>query len=205
MPFLTELHYHPNLAFFSGALASSQLLVETHENYQKQSYRNRCHVLTANGVKPLTVPVVHENRRIPIQEVKIDYSQRWREVHWRTIQSAYGSAPYYIYYAPLLEAVYKKQPEYLIDLNLELLRTYLKLLHLNIEITFTSSFQTQHPETIVDNRNLNHPKRPTDNLIAEPYVQVFGRPFVPGLSMMDALFNLGPETTGYLHRQAGKV
>ena len=199
---MTELHYQPPLQFFAAALAKGPLLLEQHENYQKQSYRNRCAILTSNGPQTLVIPVQHEGRKVPIREVKIDYSQRWVEPHWRTIRSAYGSAPYYIYYAPYLEQVYKTRPEHLFELNLELLKVYLKLLHLNIEISFTSSFQTNYPPTVVDYRNLIHPKRPPDNLIAEPYVQVFGRPFVPGLSILDLLFNLGPESVTYLQRQA---
>ncbi len=198
MPVLAPLYYNPPVSYFAALVNQKELLLEAEENYQKQTYRNRCHILTDQGVKPLIIPVQHTVAKIPVQEVKIDNSQRWAGIHWRTIRSAYGSAPYFIYYADHIESIYLRKPEHLFSLNLELLKVYIKLLQLDISVTFTSEFRTNYPTTIVDRRNLVHPKRKADNLIAEPYVQVFGRRFVPDLSILDLLFNLGPEAHEYL-------
>jgi hypothetical protein len=202
MPIIASLHYNPSIAYFAGLLNQEELVLEACENYQKQSYRNRCHILTAQGIKSLIVPVLHTNPKILITDVKIDYSQRWTDVHWRTIKSAYGSAPYFIYYADVIQEVYASRPALLFDLNTNLLRTWLKLLDIDIAISFTTEFRTNYPTSSVDSRNLFHPKSQTDNLPAKPYVQVFGRGFVNDLSILDLLFNLGPEANAYLRRIA---
>ena len=85
---------------------------EQHENYVKQSYRNRCHVLTAQGVVPLSIPVLRGNSKdkTRITQIEIDYTQKWHNVHWRTIQAAYGRAPYFEFYSDYLREVYERQP-----------------------------------------------------------------------------------------------
>ncbi|RYF87557.1 MAG: hypothetical protein EOO03_10530 [Chitinophagaceae bacterium] len=132
VPIIASLHYNPCISFFAALINQTGLVLEACENYQKQSYRNRCHILTNQGVKPLIVPVQHTEKKILIREVKIDYSQRWADIHWRSVRSAYGSAPYFVYYADALEEVYRSRPEFLFDFNLALLKRYLKLMDIDI-------------------------------------------------------------------------
>jgi hypothetical protein len=197
---LTETMYNPPVQYFRHALHSDGLLIEQHENYVKQSYRNRCHVLTAQGVVPLSIPILKGNskNKTIITEIEIDYSQKWYNVHWRTIQAAYGRAPYFEFYADYLKAVYERQPKYLFDLNVELLKLYSKLLKLDKPINFTETYQTQSPDNILDLRNQIHPKIITDNLYVKPYTQVFGKQFVSELSIIDLLFTQGPASHSFL-------
>jgi hypothetical protein len=179
---------------------ADELVLEKHENYTKQSYRNRCYVLTAQGVQPLSVPVLRGNSKtkIPITDIEIDYSQHWDKIHWRTIQAAYGRAPYFEFYSDYLKEVYDRQPQYLFNLNVDLLKLYLKLLKLNKPIAFTDTYKDNVSENVLDFRNKIHPKIITDNLNVKPYTQVFGKQFATELSIIDLLFTQGPESLSYI-------
>ncbi|AMM52686.1 WbqC-like family protein [Rufibacter sp. DG15C] len=201
MQLLTELHYHPSIVWFQKAVQADEILLESQEHYQKQSYRNRCHILTAQGVLPLTVPVKNGNKKIKALDVEIEYDQRWVDVHWRTIRSAYGNAPFFEFYADYIQAVYERKPSHLFQLNLELLRLYLKFLKLKTPVRLTESYETTYPAPVLDLRNVLHPKREPDNLDIKKYAQVFGKQFAPNLSILDLLFNLGPEASLYLQNQ----
>ena len=200
MLLLTEIMYNPPVQYFWHALRAEALLLEQHENYIKQSYRNRCHVLTAHGVQPLSIPVLRGNSKdkTRITDIEIDYSQKWHNVHWRTIQAAYGRAPYFEFYSDYIREVYERQPKFLFELNMDFLRLYLKLLRLNRPLSFTESYQTEVPDTVLDLRNKIHPKIYPDNLHVKPYTQVFGKQFASELSIIDLLFTQGPASISYL-------
>jgi hypothetical protein len=201
MQLLTELHYHPSIAWFQNAVQAEEILLESQEHYQKQSYRNRCHILSAQGVIPLSVPVKNGNKKIKATDVEIEYEQRWVDVHWRTIRSAYGNAPYFEFYGVYLQAVYEKKPKYLFQLNLEFLKLYLKFLKWKTPLGLTERYETHYPAPVLDLRNAIHPKRQPDNLDIKEYAQVFGKQFAPNLSILDLLFNLGPEASHYLQNR----
>jgi hypothetical protein len=198
MILLCELQYHPPIRFFQEVYQAETLLIEAHENYLKQTYRNRCHVLTSQGVKALTVPVKGGNRKTLVTELEIDYEQNWLNTHWRTIRSAYGNAPYFEFYADYFEAIYNRKPRYLFELNRELLALYFKFLKITKPLRLTERYEEKHGNDVLDRRNSIHPKKSPDNLTAKPYHQVFGRHFAPDLSILDLLFNLGPEAAAYL-------
>ncbi len=198
MILLTEIQYHPPIRFFQQATQADALLIEKQENYVKQSYRNRCHILTSQGLLALTVPVVKGNHKTPISQVEIDYGQNWTETHWRTIRSAYGSSPYYPYYADLFREVYESRPKFLFDLNLQFLILYLRLLGLKQKLEFTEEYKPVYDQHVLDLRNLIHPKIQADNLDVKRYKQVFGKQFAPGLSILDLLFSQGPEAQHYV-------
>ena len=192
--------YNPPVQYFRQVLQSDGLLIEQHENYVKQSYRNRCHVLTAQGVVPLSIPILKGNSKDKtiITEIEIAYSQKWFNVHWRTLQAAYGRAPYFEFYGDYIQQVYERQPKYLFELNVELLKLYLKLLRINKPLNFTDTYQSEAPANVLDLRNRIHPKIIPDNLHVKPYTQVFGKQFVPELSIIDLLFTQGPASHLYL-------
>ena len=127
---LTELHYLPSIAFFQQALAADALLLDAHEHYRKQTYRNRTLILTAQGPQALTVPVLDGARaaKVRTSDIEIDYHQNWRHRHLRTLQTAYGASPYFSYYADYLHDIYAQKPVRLWDLNLALLRLLLRCL-----------------------------------------------------------------------------
>lgn len=202
MQLLTELPYHPCILYFQKAFEADELLFEAQEHYQKQSYRNRCHILTAQGMVPLTVPVVKGNRKTIITQLEIDYSQQWIHTHWRSIQSAYNNAPFFEFYADYLLDVYAQKPRFLFDLNMSLFQLYVKFLKLNKPIRLTQTYVNTHEEPVLDWRNKLHPKKEADNLHLSPYPQVFGKQFASNLSILDLLFNLGPEASFYLQNPA---
>lgn len=198
MILLSELHYHPSIRFFQQVFQADSLLIEAHENYIKQSYRNRCHVLTSQGVIALTVPVKGGNKKTAITELEIDYEQKWVNQHWRTIRSAYGNSPYFEFYADYFEAIYKKEPRFLFELNREFLALYFKFLKITKPLRFTERYEEKYEEPVQDFRSKIHPKKAPDNLTIKSYNQVFGKQFVSDLSILDLLFNQGPEAAQFL-------
>lgn len=174
---------------------------EAHEQYQKQSYRNRCYVLTANKVDVLTVPVLHGTRHQPIRDLRIDNGQPWQNHHWRSIQAAYGKAPFFEYYAPDFEQVLRQNQSFLFDLNLDLLTLCLKLLGVCTLLNLTECYEKIPPSGLFDARSRIIPRNgPETHLFyhPEPYMQNFGQNFAPNLSIIDLLFCQGPNALDYL-------
>ena len=187
---LIELHYLPSIEFFTCLLRYDSIQIEAHENFQKQSYRNRCYIKASNGVHPLIVPVL-KGGRMPIRSVKIDYSQRWINDHWRTLSSAYGKAPFFEHYADYFHDVLFRRPDFLFDLNWELLTLCLRLLDLRVELSLSCEYLSVPREGVQDLRNVVHPKKPYKNnsfYQTHMYHQIFGKDFVENLSVIDLLF-----------------
>lgn len=194
---VVELQYLPCLEYFTCFLKYDTVYIEVHEHYQKQSYRNRSHILTANKVAILSVPVVKGNSKQLIKEVQIDYNQKWTTDHWRTIYSAYGKAPFFEYYANFFERVYLKKHKYLFELNIELLTNCLSLLKLDSKLYFTEYYKNSTEVGLKDLRSAIHPKSGgKNNNLYTPvrYRQNFGNNFVSNLSIIDVLFCEGPQS-----------
>ena len=157
--------------------------------------------MTGNGIHSLVIPVIHKSCNVPVSEVRIDYSTPWPRVHWRTIVSAYGNSPFFLYYRDFLQPFFEKQYELLFDFNLQIMQTLLKFLRVSTDITLTENFVI---EQNTDLRQLIHPKHrlsqnyPFKNDI--PYNQVFEDKFgyVRNLSVLDLLCNLGNEASAYI-------
>jgi len=198
MILLTEIQYNPSIAYFQQVLRAESILIEQHEHYIKQSYRNRCRILTSHGPQDLTIPVKKGNRKTKITELEIDYSQNWINVHWRSIRSAYGSAPFFAYYSDYLQQIYERKNPYLFELNLALLRFFMKCLNIKKPILLTESYIPAYAGAVADFRNKIHPKLNSAILDIKQYNQVFGKQFVPDLSIIDVLFLQGPEAVFYL-------
>jgi hypothetical protein len=199
---LIELHYLPCVDYFAAITAGDEILLERHENYVKQTYRNRCHVLTANGIASLTIPVIHTHGKTAITDLRIDHSQKWYNIHWRTIQSAYGNAPFFEYYRDDLHNILKSKHTFLYDLNLNLLTLCLSWLKYRGKVKETLAYDKNPAETFHDLRSLIHPKK--GGLVmfhSRPvYSQVFGNMFAPNLSLIDVIFCLGPDARHYLEK-----
>ena len=188
----------------SSPLSPSTIYIEACENYQKQSYRNRCHFYAADGKQSLSFPITHSEgtHKHLISEVLIDYSKPWALQHKRAIISAYRTSAYFEYYQDELFAILDSKPERLIDLNTRLLEFFLEKTGIKAEIRMTESYDTA-PEC-EDLREIIHPKRPDrilENLeLKKPYFQVFAEKhgFISDLSIMDLLFNEGPDSIIYL-------
>lgn len=195
-------------------LSPSVVYMEACENYQKQSYRNRCRFYAADGVQTLSFPVVHEGgtHKLPISEIKVDWSKPWLLQHKRAIVSAYRTSAYFEYYQDELFDILDRRQERLFDLNLDLIRFFIEKTGLAVDLRMTTDYSRESmiagsDGTITSYRDLRetiHPKRPSDILsglnLEKPYFQVFSRKhgFQSDLSVMDLLFNEGPDSILYL-------
>ena len=202
---LIELHYFPPIAYFSALQSVERIIIEKHEHFIKQTYRNRCHILTAQGVEKLVVPLTSKHGKVLISDVRIDYAQKWVNNHWRTIESAYRSAPFFEFYADDVQKVLFKQHTFLYDMNLDLLTICLKWLKLNVTVQESMSYEKTPHLDIIDLRNVIHAKKPelyANNFKPVPYTQVFGNKFVAELSLIDLVFCEGPNARNVLAASA---
>ena len=199
VPTLT-IAYFPPIQYFALLAKYPSVRLEACENYQKQSWRNRCRILTAGGPQDLNFPVRHRNGTfsLPVREIEVDYSTPWVLKTERCIDAAYRSSAYFEYYREPLFAILDAHSRTLWELDLEIIRFLMEKFGLKTEIVPTEEYAADHVDI--------HPKRP-DSILQElglerPYYQVFSDRygFVPGLSAMDLLFNEGPGALEYLRR-----
>lgn len=187
-PLLTSTAYFPPATWFPAGVRAGEWRIEKYENYQKGGFRNRCRIVGPNGVQTLSVPLVKgKNQRQPITEVRISYEADWWRVHEQAIQTAYGRAPYFEFYAETLLAIGRQRHEFLWEFNDKLLTTVLHLLQKPVSVYPTEAFTPPSANDLL---------RPVDLPTTLPeYPQVFTdrHGFTPGLSVLDGLFCLGPE------------
>lgn len=199
---LLSTAYLPPVEYFA-LLLSENAAIEREERYQKQSYRNRTVIMNGNGALNLIIPTIHDGRMGIVKDVRIEYVTPWQRAHWRSIESAYNNTPYYLYYKDALKPFFEREYEYLFDFNLQLIQTLMQLLRLDREIQTTTTFT---PYTSEDTRLLIHPKHSRKEdypfRLKTPYYQVFEGKFgfVPNLSVIDLLFNEGPQAATYLRQ-----
>lgn len=180
--------------------------IEACEHYVKQSWRNRCRFYAADGAQTLNFPVRHEDFGKPISQMRIDWKTDWLTRHERAIISAYRTSPYFEYYQDELFAILDSRPELMLDFNTQILKFFLRKTGIPADIRFTSEWEavTIEGHKVTDLREAIHPKRPNTILkdlgLERPYWQVFSpkHGFIPGLSIMDLLFNEGPDSICYL-------
>ena len=192
---LIDLHYLPCVAYFSCLSKFQSIVIEKHEHYEKQTYRNRCHINTANGLEKLIVPITAKHGKILITDVRIDYTQKWLTNHWRAIESAYRKAPFFEHYQDDLHKTLFEKPVFLYDLNFELLTMCLNWLHISVNLTESTSYEKVPNSGAEDLRNKISAKktdRDVSYYVESPYQQVFGKTFVSNLSLIDLIFCEGP-------------
>ena len=202
---LIELHYLPNLYYLALLCGKKEVVLCNCENYQKQSYRNRSLISGAAGIQTLVVPVLHSGQKQTTAQTQPDNGQRWAVTHWRTLEAAYRKSAYFMYYADELHRIITGTHHSLFDLNAAILTFCLKVADIQISVVAADRYISgiEAAETgIQDFRNLIHPKNRISFNNPPAYRQVFGREFVPGLGIADALFCGGPETPELVRRYA---
>jgi hypothetical protein len=205
---LSSAYFAP-VQYFCKIACSEQVLVEAHDYYVKQTYRSRCRVLGANGVITLSVPVEKTHgKKMPIRDVRIDYRTPWQRLHWRSLVSAYGASPFFMYYADELEPVFRRRETFLFDLNLKATQLVCELLHLKAALLLTEAYRQAWGDAALDFRQRISPKlgrqQPDSSFAPASYYQVFAHRFgfTPNLSVLDLLFNEGTEAPALIKKSA---
>ena len=189
--------YLAPIEYYFHLINCGEVTIDTYENYVKQTYRNRCCILSPNGTQNLTIPLVKAKQRNLTKNMVIAYDDNWRKVHWKSLESAYRSSPYFEYYEDEFYPFYHGDKyEKLADFNNALNKKIIELLSLEISINESTEY-TEEVEN--DYRNAFSPKKET-KLSFTPYIQVFGdrNGFTPNLSILDILFNEGPNSVNYM-------
>ena len=200
---LLPIAYLPPVSWIAAALKFQDISLELFETYPKQTIRNRCIIATANGPLNLTVPVIKINgNHTQTRDIVVDNSRNWQQLHWRSITTAYNKSPFFLYYRDSFETLYRKKYETLVNLNQEFLDTLFTALNIKtIKTDYTKDYISS-PEQI-DFRNRFNSKHESYQHIIKSlprYMQVFEdiNGFIPDMSVIDLLFNLGPDSTSYL-------
>ncbi len=195
--------YFGSIAQYVAMVQSSAIVFENEDNYQKQTYRNRTYIYGANGKLLLTVPIKHsqKNGRQLYRDIRIENEFTWQQQHWKSLEAAYRTSPFFEYYEDEFAPLFEKKKEFLLDLNYECMQAITDCLQMDFSYTKTTKFQKE-PIDIIDARNLiNAKKEKTYQL--QPYIQVFESKegFIPNLSILDLLFNEGTNAMSYLENQ----
>jgi hypothetical protein len=201
---LLQTTYFGPVQWYQKLKRYDHCVIEQYDSYQKQTYRNRCVIATANGLQALTVPVDHSPLTIDhvqCKDLRISDHNQWRRVHWNALQSAYSESPFFEYYADDIRPFFEQKYEFLIDFNEAIRQKMCELLDIETSVSYSSGFRVQG-SGFMDFREVIHAKHPQDDPEFQPrsYWQVFQHRygFQPNLSILDLLFCMGPEAVFYL-------
>lgn len=198
---LLQTTYFGPIQWYQKLYRYDHCLIEQYDSYQKQTYRNRCVIATANGMQALTFPVEHTDEKMPTKDLRISDHNNWRRIHWNALMSAYSESPFFDYYADDIHPFFEKKYDFLIDFNEAIRQKVCELLDIHPNVNYTSDFRHQTSD-IVDFREVINAKHPQADADFQPqrYWQVFEgkHGFQANLSILDLLFNMGPESIFYL-------
>ena len=193
--------YFPNVASYMVMAQTEKIELEVQDSYQKQTYRNRCYIYGANGKLGLHIPVLYsQNNRQNTSDILIDNTTNWQSIHWKSIESAYKTSPFFEYYEDDLTSLFTTKKKYLLNFNLECIEVINSCLNLDFDYSKTLQFNKEANEK--DYRHLVNARKETQ-MKTTLYMQVFQEKhgFIHNLSVLDLLFNEGPNAKNFLRTQ----
>ncbi len=199
MPVLLPYTYMGPVSYYSCIAQHRNIALERHENFPKQTFRNRCTIYGTNVPLNLIVPVEHRSGERSISDKRISYRENWQKLHWKSLETAYRSSPFFEYYEDDFLGVLMKKHELLIDLNAQFMSLILKILDIEVDLSFTSEYKEGF-----DGLDLREDFTPNADLADKEdfqhYTQVFEdrHGFLPNLSIADLIFSQGPRSRDYL-------
>ena len=198
MNVLLSTTYFGPVQWYQKLNRADEAWIERQETFQKQTYRNRCLIATTQGVQALTVPV-DRSSAVQIKDVRISDHGDWRRLHWNALQSAYGESPFFEYYEDDLRPFFERRWTFLLDFNEEIRQKVCELIDLRPSVRYTEEYVRN---TTGDYRDAIQPKHPSPDADFQPrpYYQVYRQKhgFLPNLSILDLLLNMGPEAIFWL-------
>ena len=202
LPPLLSISYFSPIIFYIQLANNSVVYIENDENYLKQTYRNRCEIYAANGKLSLSVPIrKSSNAKIKIRDVMISYETNWQKLHFKSIESAYRSSPFYEFYIDDMHDFFIKKPKFLFDLNLQIIQKFIEILNIKPKICFTEKWIEKNTNEYDDFRYRYNPKKEISKTdVFLKYTQVFYEKhgFISNLSILDLIFNEGPNAITFL-------
>ena len=194
MEVLLSTTYFGPVQWYQKLHRAEHVQIERWENFQKQTYRNRCLIATTQGIQALTVPVVRGETSL-IKDLRISDHGNWRHLHWNALQSAYGESPFFEYYQDDIRPFFQNRWEFLLDFNEAIREKMCELIDIQPQVSYTEQW-VEHSASL-DYREAINPKHPAPDadFVSKPYYQVYQQKhgFLSNLSILDLLFNMGPE------------
>lgn len=192
--------YFPSVSYMKEIQKADTVWIEQYDHYIRQTYRNRCYIAAANGKMALSIPVERSlTEKNLVKDIRISDHDNWRHQHWQSIVSAYGMSPFFEYYEDEIVPFFEKKWKFLIDFNMEITQKLLDLLEIERPLKLTDDYCVDFQNKVVDLR-LKTKTHKEDMGATKPYYQVFDTKygFLPDLSVLDLLFNMGNESILYL-------